>query len=156
MVDDSVAHYDIHAHLPYSSSGYRNSEDIPICIQNQDQYLLPSRSSLHIQGRLRQPNGDAIAADTVLARKAICHLFSNTRYAMNAIEIDKYKNVGLTVLMKSLASLTPSQQRLDNSGWNPEQIIDVEGNFDVVMPLNLIFGFAEDYRKIVVNTKHAS
>ena len=137
MVDDSVAHYDIHTHLPYSSSGYRNSEDIRICIQNQDQYLLPSRSSLHIQGRLRQPNGDAIAADTVLARNAICHLFSDIRYAMNAIEIDKCKNVGLTVLMKSLASLTPNQQRLlDNSGWNAEQIIDEEGNFDVVILLN--------------------
>lgn len=155
VVDDSVAHYDIHAHLPYSPSGYRNSEDIRICIQNQDQYLLPSKSSLHIQGKLTQPNGDAIAADTVLVRNAICHLFSDIRYTMNAVEIDKCKNVGLTVLMKSLVSLTPNQQRmLDNSGWNPEQTIDARGNFDVVIPLNLIFGFAEDYRKIVVNTKH--
>ena len=57
--------------------------------------------------------------------------------------------------MKSLVSLTPNQQRmLDNNGWNPEQTIDARGNFEVVIPLNLIFGFAEDYRKTVINTKH--
>ena len=68
---------------------------------------------------------------------------------MNAIEIDKCENIGLTVLMKSLVSVIPNKKRmLYNSGWNPEQTIDDRGNFDVI-PLNLIFGSpkTQNYRE---------
>ena len=34
------------------------------------------------------------------------------------------------------------------------KIIDDAGNFNISIPLILIFGFAEDYRKIVVNAKY--
>ena len=33
-------------------------------------------------------------------------------------------------------------------------ILDAHGNFDVVIPLSICLGFAEDYKKIVVNMKH--
>jgi hypothetical protein len=39
-------------------------------------------------------------------------------------------------------------------GWNSETIIDANGNFDVLIPLSVIFGFAEDFQKIVCNAKH--
>ena len=35
-----------------------------------------------------------------------------------------------------------------------EESITTEAIFDVHIPLSLLFGFAEDYRKIIVNTKH--
>ena len=82
---------------------------------------------------------------------------------MNAIEIDKCKNVGLTTLMKGYASFTPNQTSLlENAGWisvqndddNATSITSAAGYFDVIIPLKMIFGFAEDYSKIVVNAKH--
>ena len=119
--DESVSHYEIHAHQPYSSTAYNNSDEIRISIQHQDLCLLPSRSTLHISGRLLKTDGTAVAR-TRLVNNAICHLFEEIRYEINAIEIDRCENVGITTLMKGWASLRPSQTLLvENAGW-----IDVE------------------------------
>ncbi|XP_008217406.2 uncharacterized protein LOC103318060 [Nasonia vitripennis] len=89
---------------------------------------------------------------------AICHLFEEIRYQLNAIVIDRCKNVGLTSLMKGFVSFSPSQSSvIENAGWldiAETQRLDDNGYFDVSIPLGMILGFAEDYRKIVVNAKH--
>lgn len=155
VYDESIVHYEIHSHLPYASSRLDNNDEIHIAIQHQDQCVLPSRSLLHIQGKLTQTNGAAIQAGTTFVNNCFCHLFSEIRYELNAIEIDKCKNVGLTSLMKAYPSLNPNQLKLlEKAGWNNNNLINAEGNFDVTIPLNMLLGFAEDYRKIVVNTKH--
>ncbi|XP_012285884.1 uncharacterized protein LOC105702699 [Orussus abietinus] len=45
---------------------------------------------------------------------------------------------------------------MENASWLDEQgkLTDAAGYFDVSIPLNMILGFAEDYRRIVVNAKH--
>ena len=147
--DEFVAHYEVHAHQPYTSSSFNN-------FQHQDLCLLPSRSSLHIHGRLTKADGTA-RVNTKLVNNALCHLFEEIRYEINAVEIDKCKNVGLTSLMKGLVSFNPTQ-KLENAGWidiaETQQITDNAGYFDVSIPLTMILGFAEDYRKIIVNCKH--
>lgn len=156
--DESIAHYETHAHQPYTSSSFANSDEIRISIQHQDLCVLPSASSLHICGRLGKPNGNVVTA-TRLSNNAILHLFEEIRYEINAIEIDRSKNVGLTSLMKGYASLTPAEMiGIENAGWldieETKQLTDAQGYFDVCIPLAMILGFAEDYRKIIVNTKH--
>ena len=155
---ESVAHYEIHAHQPYTSSAFNNSDEIRISIQHQDLCLLPSHSSLHVCGRLSKADGSAVQR-TKLVNNAICHLFEEIRYEINAIEIDRCKNVGLTSLMKGLISLNPCQNWImENAGWlDVEETLNLcnaDGYFDVSIPLSMIMGFTEDYRKIVVNTKH--
>ena len=155
IFDESVAHWETHSHLPFASSTYNNSDEIHIVIQHQDQCLLPSRSSLRIVGKVTQANGTKLKDGTSLVNNAICHLFSEIRYLLNAIEIDKCKNVGLTSLMKAYPSLSPTQlQFFEVAGWNSNTVIDANGNFEVLIPLNMILGFAEDYQRIVVNAKH--
>ena len=155
IFDDSVAHWEVHSHLPFGSSTYNNSDEIHIVIQQQDQCLLPSRSSLRIVGKITNSNGEKMKEGTSLVNMAISHLFSEIRYLLNAIEIDKSKNVGSTILMKAYPSLNPNQLRfLEISGWNSTDCIDDKGNFEVILPLSLILGFAEDYQKIIVNAKH--
>ncbi|XP_015121280.1 uncharacterized protein LOC107044047 [Diachasma alloeum] len=70
----------------------------------------------------------------------------------------KCKNVGLTTLMKNYISQSPNQSYLmENAGWMMDQgkkITDDQGYFDVSIPLSMIFGFAEDYQRIIVNAKH--
>ncbi|XP_014235690.1 uncharacterized protein LOC106658309 [Trichogramma pretiosum] len=152
--DESVSHYEIHAHQPYTLSNFNNSDEIRISIQHQDLNLLPCRSSIHVQGKLSKTDGAALAR-TTFADNAICYLFEDIRYELNAVEIDKCKNVGLTTLMKGIPSFNYNQKYiLENAGWTGESIADDSGNFDVFIPLNMIFGFAEDYRKIIVNMKH--
>ena len=155
--DESVSHYEVHAHHPYTSLNFKNSDEIRISIQHQDLNLLPSRSCIHIVGRLTKSDGTALAR-TLLVNNAVCHLFEEIRYELNAIEIDKCKNVGLTSVMKGWPSFNPSQKIfLENAGWlceNGQSIVNADGYFDVFIPLSMILGFAEDYRKIVVNMKH--
>ena len=104
---------------------------------------------------------NTLVANIKLVNNAICNLFEEIRYELNAIEIEKCKNVGLTTLMKGWVLLNLTQRFIiENSGWiNVEEetqtIIDDAGYyFNVSIPLSLIFGFTEDYRKIVVNAKH--
>ena len=97
--DESVAHYKLQAHQPYTTSSFGNSDEIRIAIQHQDLCLLSSRSSLLVCGKLVKPDGTALQR-SMLVNNAICHMFEEIRYEINAIEIDKYKNVGLTTLIK--------------------------------------------------------
>jgi hypothetical protein len=157
VFDESIAHYEVHAHKPYASSSFNNSDEIRIAVQHQDLCLLPSKSSLHVYGKITKADGTAAA--TALVNNAICHLFEEVRYELNAIEIDRSKNVGLTGLMKNYASLSPGQSSLlENAGWldveEKQKLTDANGYFDVCIPLSMILGFAEDYRRIIVNAKH--
>ena len=47
---------------------------------------------------------------------------------------------------------------LKNAGWSDVNetvtIADANGNFDVFIPLKMLFKFSEDYQKIVINGKH--
>ena len=109
-------------------------------------------------GRLTKTNGSAVQK-TKLVNNAICHFFEEIRYEINAIEIDRCKNVGLTSLMKGLISLNPCQNWImENVDWlDVEEMLHMcndDGYCDVSIPLSMIMGFTEDYRKIVVSTKH--
>ena len=50
--DESVSHIEIHAHQPQASSSLNNNDEVRIAVQAQDLKVLPSKSSLHITGRL--------------------------------------------------------------------------------------------------------
>ncbi|XP_015124167.1 uncharacterized protein LOC107046158 [Diachasma alloeum] len=162
VFDESVSHYEMHTHQPFASSSYGNNDVISITVQHQDLCLLPSKSHLHIYGRLTKDNGTTPTERTRLVSNAICHLFEEVRYELNGVEIDRVKNVGLTSLMKNYVSQSPNQWFLmENAGWlkndsmdSNETITDNAGYFDISIPLSLLLGFAEDYQKIVVNAKH--
>ena len=78
--------------------------------------LLPSKSALHINGRLSKTDVGQVKI-TKFINNAICHSLEEIRYEINAVEIDKCKYVGLTSTMKGLASFSPKQSTfLANSG----------------------------------------
>ena len=156
--DESVAHYEIHAHQPYTSSAFNNSDEIRISIQHQDLCLLPSHNSLHVCERLTKTDGSVVER-TKLVNNAISHLLEEIRYKINAIEIDRCKNIGLSSFMRGLVSLNPCRNWImENAGWlNVKKTLNMcndDGYFDVSIPLSMIVGFTKDYRQIVVNTKH--
>ena len=100
----------MHAHLPYAPSTFNNSDEIRIAVQNQDHCLLPSKSSLHIQGKLVKEDGTSVT-NTRFITNAIYHLFEEARYELNAVEIDKNKIVGLTSLVKHYTSVYEAQSK---------------------------------------------
>ena len=61
--------------------------------------------------------------------------------------------------MKNYISQSPSQiYLLESSGWIGNnyriRITNKNGYFDIPISLSMILGFAEDYRRIIVNAKH--
>lgn len=54
--DDSIVQWEMHSHSPYGSMSYNNNDEIRIVIQNQDSFVLPSQSFIHISGRLFKLN----------------------------------------------------------------------------------------------------
>ena len=109
LFDEFISNYEVHAHQPYTSN-FGNSDEIRISIQNQDLNLLPSQSMIRVYGRLTTADGKE-TKNTSLVNCAICHLFEDIRYELNAVEIDRCKNVGITAVMKGWVSYTPSQQK---------------------------------------------
>ena len=154
MIEEPFAQYEIHSYLPFINS-FNNNDVIRISVHHQEQCLIPSGSSLHIQGKFTRVNGEPVIAGTSFPTNAICHLFSEIRYDLNSVTIDRCKNVGITTIMKGYPSIMQDDSNaLQLSGWNPGTIIDEAGNFDVLIPLIMLFGFTEDFQKLVCNAKH--
>jgi len=158
--DDRISNLEIHPHQPYTATNYNNSDEIRIAIQHQDLNLLPSHSSLRICGRLIDTTTKKAPKKSFFVNNGICYLFDDARLELNGIEIDRCKNFGLSTLMKNWVSFNPNQSLIAlNSGWfglqdeTKTKILNEDGYFDAFIPLKQIFGFAEDYRKIVVNVK---
>ena len=117
LSDDFISQYEIHNHTPFTTS-FGSNDEIRIAIQHQSQCLLPSKSFLRVQGKFSRENGEAVIAGTTLVNNFICHLFSEIRYELNSITIDKCKNPALTTLMKGYPSFSPTQiNTLENAGW---------------------------------------
>ncbi|XP_014215246.1 exostosin-2-like [Copidosoma floridanum] len=81
------------------------------------------------------------------------------QYEIIALEVNNCKNVGLKTLMKNWLSLRLDQKSVINLGWLGigEEDDDLTNNnlyFDIMLPLNMILRFAEDYRTIVVTVKY--
>lgn len=164
-VDNSIVYAEIHTHQPYTSR-FGNNDEIRIPI-HEDMSTLPCRSYLYIEGKLKNKDGKPPITETgpplrkELTTKFInngpAFLFSEIRYEMNGVVVDSTTKLGLTSTMKGYVSDTPNDSgRLENSGWFPNgdsTIVDLNGNFNVCIPLNRLLGFAEDYKKIILNIR---
>lgn len=157
IFDESIAHYESHAHQPYASSTLNNNDEVRITIQNQNLYILPSKSTLHVLGKFTKDDNTAVAATTKLINMSIGHMIKEFRLLMNGVEIDRNTNVGITSTMKGYLSFSPNQlSSLENSGWyinDGTEVTNEEGYFDLSIPLNILCGFAEDYLKILMNVQ---
>ncbi|XP_057329880.1 uncharacterized protein LOC130670489 [Microplitis mediator] len=80
IFDESIAHYEAHAHLPYALSTFNNSDEIRIAVQHQDLCLLPSKSTLHVYGKFTKSDGTAVSATTHMVNMTGCHMFEEIRY----------------------------------------------------------------------------
>ncbi|KAK9754609.1 hypothetical protein QE152_g1139 [Popillia japonica] len=80
-------------------------------------------------------------------------------HSYNTIAIDRCIKPGITTTMKSYISLNDNESRsLEMSGWCPfadeQPTISNTKKFNVCIPLKFLFGFAEDYNKIIMNVSH--
>lgn len=156
--DNSIESYEVHSYKPYINS-FNLNDEIRIPINQQDLYVLPTASTLYIEGSITvsRPVGDKRekVSSVELINNAILFLFQDIRYELNGVEIDRIKNAGITTTIKSLLSMNENESKMSRLwGWEIEGSKITSGSFSVSIPLNKIFGFAEDYKKIIMNCKH--
>lgn len=157
--DDKITSIQEHAYNPYTTS-YNHNDEIRIVIQNQDLYVLPHRSYIYIEGRVTVNAPAGADADASVApnfvNNAAAFLFNEIRYELNGFPIDICKNVGITSTIKGYISFCPKDMaRMETASWNKSSDTPASaGYINFCIPLKSIFGFAEDYRNIIMNAKH--
>lgn len=157
--DNSIESFELHSYKPYVTS-FNTNDEIRIPINQQDLYVLPSASTLFIEGKVnvykQTDDTQSTVSDIQFVNNAILFLFQDIRYELNGIEIDKIKNAGITTTLKSYLSLNENESKSAKVwGWSLNGSVNTNsGIFSVSIPLNKILGFAEDYKKIIINCKH--
>lgn len=156
MSDDSITSIQYHAYNPYTTS-YKNSDEIRIAIQQQDLYVLPHESFLYIEGTVKKSSASTAPVNSCFVNNAAAHLFDEIRYELNNFEIDRCKNVGISTTMKGYVSFTSHDMtHMEIASWDvkSEKEATTEDAYSYCIPLKSLFGFAEDYRNVIINAKH--
>ena len=179
LKDDSIDKYEEIAYEPIAGTNLNSSgQDIRLTIETQDIFTHPSESYLIIEGSLlkgdnnRYGNNDLIT----LTNNGIMYLFKRIRYDLSGQEIENIMNLGQATTMLGLLKYPDdfSKSKGLNQLWykdtaetadddanngfkiRREYIIkhDSRGDFSFRIPLKHIFGFCEDYDKVVYGLKH--
>lgn len=152
--DNSITKLEYHNYSPFLHS-FNNNDEIRISLQQQDLYVLPSQSYIYIEGTIKKEDG-TVSPTAKLVNNAMAYLFDEIRYELNGVEIDRTRNVGYTTTIKNYISMNESCSKMSyGAGWTADStILPVGGSFNFCVPLNMLLGFAEDYKKIIINAKH--
>ena len=176
--NDSIKSYEYNEYQPTSGSNLNIPGNINIHIENQDEFYHPRRSYLLVEGNLVKAAGGAIyaAGDAVaLANNGVMHLFSNVKYELAGQEIESVNNPGIAGVLMGIAKFPydygegPGMLQC----WSPQQVDgvlgtrgfarrqeyiiskpDPRGSFSFVVDLENVFGFCEDYDKVVYGMRH--
>lgn len=156
--DDSIIRKEIYPYAPYTTT-FNPSDEIRIIIQDKDSYLLPCESFIYMQIECTTTGAHGNADEEVkFVNNFATFLFSDARYELNGVEIDCVRNVGRASTMKLLLASRTSQISgyyqfcKGYSGTSPRRAAATV--YDIVLPLSALFGFCDDYRKIVLHSKH--
>ena len=117
--------------------------------------------SVFYEGRLMSKEKDQQKQPTIGNN---CVGFMLTKFDMNSLindaEIDRNRNVGITSTLKSYAlfssdnTMIMHNAELIPSEYNAKSLITSDGYFNFCVPLSMLLGFCEDYKRVVVNTRH--
>ena len=183
LKDDSIDKYEDIAYEPIAGTNLNApGQDIRLTIETQDIFTHPSESYLIVEGQLLKrgvnPPANPIYGinDLItLANNGIMHLFKRIRYDLSGQEIENIVNVGQATTMLGLLKYPDdfSKSKGLNQLWYKDMTNNADndnagfkirkghifgsnprGLFSFRIPLKHIFGFCEDYDKIVYGLKH--
>ena len=179
-INEDIEKYKHFACQPVVETNLNNSGGaIRIYIENKDIFTHLSESFLLVEGRLTKGNGGDYGADdhVSLANNSMMYLFKDMRYELSGQEMEKIANLGQATTMLGLLKYpddfskskglnqcwykdTLRTAETQNVGWNLRRLYiikhpDPKGSFGFKIPLKHIFGFCNDYDKVVHGFKHA-
>jgi hypothetical protein len=149
------------------------SGEVRLHVTSKDTIVHPARSYLLVEGRLKKNDGSAYAAadKVMLINNGIMYLFDSIRRQLSEKTIKEVSHPGQATTMLGLLKYsrgfakaqglnqlwckdTLDELTAENQGYNTRQsyIIStptIRGLFSVAIPLSHIFGFEDDYDKVV-------
>ena len=176
LTDESIERYEFHEYEPVARTNLNSAGEVRINIELQDLFSHPAESYLLFEGRLIKADNTAYvnADDVALTNNGLMHLFSQISYSLSNQEIEtlfhpgqattmlgllKYPNdfqiaQGLNQLWYKDGSATVN----NNAGFGVRQDYLIQkpttkGTFSFIVPLKHIFGFCDDYDKIIYGLK---
>ena len=177
--DNSIDRYEDIVYEPVAGTNLNASgQDIRLTIETQDIFTHPSESFLIIEGRLLKADNNSYGNnDNIsLTNNSIMHLFKRIRYDLSGQEIESLRHPGQATTMLGLLKYPDdfSKSKGLNQLWYKDTtnvpddnntgfafrrhyiIVDSnpKGSFTFRIPLKHIFGFCEDYDKVVYRLKH--
>ena len=175
-VDESISNKQVYAFNPITGTQLNNPGSITITVQNSDNFYLPSESWLEFEGELNKSTTGTYA-DTELitfANNGILFLFDNIKYLLSSTEIESVFNPGHVSNIIGLAKYPSSYKKGLIQCWCPDTSDDAsdtnlgfkarrnfviktsnpKGSFRFAVPLKHIFGFCEDYTRVLYGFNH--
>ena len=179
LKDDSIDRYE-EIEYGYVAGTNLNApgQDIRLTIETQDIFTHPSESYLIVEGRLLKGDNNSYGNNDLitLTNNGIMHLFKRIRYDLSGQEIENIMNVGQATTMLGLLKYPDdfSKSKGLNQLWYKDTTVNADddnlgfvfrryyivrnsnpkGSFSFRIPLKYIFGFCEDYDKVVYGLKH--
>ena len=179
-IDESIEKYEFHEYEPIAGKNLNDTGgEIRINIELQDLMTHPAESYIQFEGRLTKADGTAYAnTDAVaLTNNGLMYLFKQITYALSNQEIESVYNPGQATTMLGMLKYpddfakaqglnqlwtkdtTATAVIAENTGFGVRQAHlirkpTVKGTFSFIVPLKHIFGFCDDYDKIVYGFKH--
>ena len=177
LIEKSIEEYEYHEYDPITGTIINNDGDISISIESQDVFTHPCESYLIFEGSFSKADGAAYenADEVAVMNIAIVHLSSRIEYHLSNLFIESLSYPGQATTMFGLLKYpddfskaqgfiqlwykdtVTTAAKADNNGFAayliPSQI--VKGTFSFRIPLKNIFGFCEDYDKIVYGLKYS-
>ncbi|XP_036143347.1 uncharacterized protein LOC118645748 [Monomorium pharaonis] len=152
IFDDRIIKIETHTYNPFANTTFDHSDEIRIPIQHQDLYTLPSKSFLYIEGKVTIKK-TVTGSSVTLGNNCIAFMFDEIRYELDGVEIDRNRNVGITSTLKNYITMSTNRTKIaNNAGWDPWY--HVNGYFNFCVPLNMLLGFCEDYKRVMINARH--
>ncbi|XP_065675903.1 uncharacterized protein LOC136092112 [Hydra vulgaris] len=129
IVDNGMERYEEHEYEPISGTNLNGPGEIRINIEQQDLFTLPSKAYLLFEGQFVKADGTA---------------YANT----DSVTLTNNDNTSTAVLT-------------DNQGFAIRQAYIIQkpttkGTFSFCVPLSHIFGFCDDYDKVIYGLKHTT
>jgi hypothetical protein len=178
QIDESVTQNQSIEFEPAGSQLNTVGGEIRIDIQNADSYYFPASSYLLVEGDVLKEDGTRYAdADLItLTLNGVMFLFSQMQFQINNQIVETIMDVGRASLMKGLASYSDDYSKssglnmfwlkdtsatavlAENTGFAARHGLlitknESKGSFSSMVPLSHIFGFCEDYRKVLYGCK---
>lgn len=153
--EDLIVECDQRTYHPYTTNAYDNSDDINLVIQKADILTATYDSSIYIEGTMASTDPTKIHT---LTNNAPMFLFEEIRFMLGDQTIETVRLPGINSSIKGYVSYTQEESKaLSHAGWSPLnkdlQIAPDATTFCTSIPLRHVLGFAEGYRRPIINMR---